>query len=54
MLMDLLLALMDAETEQEKEEAYGNLRLVGMDRRTADYCLREIKEINERGKHEGR
>lgn len=47
MLRDLLLALMDAKTKQEKERAYEDLRLVGMDRRTADYCVEEIRELKE-------
>ena len=44
MLMDLIKALADAFTTQEKEKAYKDLERIGMDRRTADYLLTELNK----------
>ena len=42
MLMDLILLLLEASTEKEKERAYRNLEKVGVDRRTADMMAAEF------------
>ena len=44
MLIDLIEALADAFTAQEKEKAYRDLEKIGMDRRTADFLLMELSK----------
>jgi len=43
MLMELVMALLTAGDEKEKEKAYRNLERVGVDRITADIMAAEFK-----------
>lgn len=42
MLMDLVMALVEATEPKDKERAYRNLERVGVDRRTADVMAAEF------------
>ncbi len=42
MLSDLIIDLITAKTEKEREIAYRNLEKVGVDRMTADLIAREM------------
>lgn len=42
MLLDLINALINAETEKDKERAYRNLEKVGMDRVSANCIMQEM------------
>ena len=44
MLYDLIKNLAEASTEEEKERAYKQLELVGMDRATANTVVSELKK----------
>lgn len=44
MLSDMIVDLITAKTEKERETAYKNLEKVGVDRMTADLIAREMKD----------